>query len=339
MTVTSPTPPTWDDILIEPWTALILGSRGSGKTALGHRLLELWGDPTHTDDPRDAYIMGLPEDVEAQLPAWIRRLPTNTAMEAWPEDSIVLLHEAHHILHARRSMDAENLEIDKLLTVSRHKNSCVIVETQQSQRLDRNAVTAVDAVIVRQPALLQTEFERKGMRKVISRAEDVFQQYTTDISDEEADWTFRRQDPAAKKAAYVYSERFEGAYPHEIELAEHYTDEISTAYGGTVGVIEEAERDSTSSERAELADNERTALNAVAEWEIENRPLSFEHKGATHDTIPLQHAWNPLSALHGKQLLKKTYNANNSPTQYRLTDEGWKKSDHEEPSTPEVETE
>ena len=319
--------PTWTDILVEPWTALILGSRGAGKTALGHRLLELWADPDFTDDPRDAYIMGLPDDVADQLPEWIEVLPTGTAMEEWPEDSIVLLHEAHHILHARRSMDAENLEIDKLLTVSRHKNSCIIVETQQSQRLDRNAVTAVDGVIVRQPALLQTEFERKGMRTVISRAEEVFQDFVTDISDPEDDWTYREQDPAAKKAAYVYAERFEGAYPHEIQLADHYSDDISTAYGGAVGAMEDAEGESS----GRLSEDEAAALDAACAWVKDNAPLKYEHKGVDHNDVPGGASWNTLSSLARKCLIEQTYSASSSPNQYRPTDEGWVESSFEPP--------
>jgi hypothetical protein len=325
--------PEWRDILPEPWTALILGSRGAGKTALGHRLLELYGDPEYAEDPRDAYIMGLPEDVSEQLPDWIERLPTGTSMDEWPEDSIVLLHEAHHILHARRSMDAENLEIDKLLTVSRHKNSSIIVETQQSQRLDKNAVTAADAVIVRQPSLLQTEFERRGMRKLIERAEAVFDQYVTDVSGTDEEWTFREQSDAAKTAAYVYSERFEGEYPHEIALADHYTDDISTAYSEAgVGAAEDGDNDANPGVDAD----EQAALDAVAEWEAENRPLDFEHMGASHNEVPLQSAWNHLSSLAGKGLLKQTYSSSNKPNEYRLTDEGWAESSVDEPDAPEL---
>jgi hypothetical protein len=323
--------PEWRDILPEPWTALILGSRGAGKTALGHRLLELYGDPEYADDPRDAYIMGLPEDVADQLPEWIERLPTDTSMDEWPEDSIVLLHEAHHILHARRSMDAENLEIDKLLTVSRHKNSSIIVETQQSQRLDKNAVTAADAVIVRQPSLLQTEFERRGMRKLIERAEDVFDQYVTDVSGGDEEWTFREQSDAAKTAAYVYSERFEGEYPHEIELADHYTEDISTAYSEAgVGAAEDADANPG------LSAEEQESLDAVAEWEAENRPLDFTHMGASHDEVPLPNAWNHLSALSGKGLLKQTYSSSNSANEYRLTDDGWAEASIAEPEADEL---
>lgn len=143
-------PPEWTDFLVDPFVALILGQRGSGKTALGHRLLELYGENTD----RQAYILGFPEHLQNQLPSWIEILPPTTGRNDWPEDSVVLVHEAHQLLHARRSQNSENLEVDELVTVSRHGNSVVIFETQQSQRLDRNSVTAVDAIIFREPALM-----------------------------------------------------------------------------------------------------------------------------------------------------------------------------------------
>jgi polynucleotide 5'-kinase involved in rRNA processing len=49
-----PEAPTWTDIFEEPFTILILGQRGSGKTALGHLLTEEFGGP---ESDRDAYIM------------------------------------------------------------------------------------------------------------------------------------------------------------------------------------------------------------------------------------------------------------------------------------------
>jgi len=127
-------------ILIKPFTAPIIGKRGIGKTALGHLLLKEFS--CHSAG-RDAYIMGFPNSQADHLPEWVNIPPETTKMSDWPMDSTVLLHGAHHLLHARRSMNTENIELDELVTVSRHKNSNSIFETQQSQRLDRNAVTAL----------------------------------------------------------------------------------------------------------------------------------------------------------------------------------------------------
>lgn len=221
----------WKSIFPEPFVVLELGARGEGKTALAHRILEVFGT-----NGRDAYIMGFPADKADLLPDWIERLPADTTMDDWPEDSIVLIHEAHHLLHARRSMDAENLEIDFLVTVSRHKNSDIVYDTQQSHRLDKNAVASVDGIVVRWPALMQEEFERRAVRPIIKDARDRLEKYVT-VHDTD-DYTYVERDTdddgtdLLKKHAYVHADQFRGEYPHEIELPKHWHEDISKAYGG-----------------------------------------------------------------------------------------------------------
>ena len=308
------TPPTWEDILVEPFVGLILGQRGSGKTALGHELLERFGK----DTDRDAYILGFPEHLRDQLPDWIEVLPPTTGREDWPADSVVLIHEAHQLLHARRSMDGANIEIDELVTVSRHRDSDIIFETQQSQRLDRNSVTAVDAIIFREPALMQADFERKQLRPIVKDAEEMFEQYTETI--EEDGYTFREKSDEVKKHAYIHSGRFIGEYPHEITLADHWSEDISKAYSE---VSEVTQADSGRDEKTQKA------LNELAEWENDNRPLPYEHMGASHDDFTHPQPWHSLRKLMGEELVKKTHDTN-SRTYYRLTEDGWDEADVDE---------
>jgi AAA+ ATPase superfamily predicted ATPase len=308
--------PRWEDILPEPFVTLILGSRGAGKTALAHLLTERF----HGED-RDAYILGFPEEKADILPEWLEVLGieevlgADDVIEVWPEDSVVLVHEAHHLLHARRSMDTENLEVDVLLTVSRHKNSDIIFETQQSQRLDKNTVTSVDAVIFREPALMQAEFERSGMRKLVRNADEVFEQYVEEIESE--NYTYREKTDEVKKHAYVHAERFEGEYPYLIPLADHYSEDISKAYAGA-GMATSADGDDDG-----LSDDEEVALQTVADYEMENRPFEYSVKGADHDEVPAQHAWNQLKSLRAEGLIRRVYESSNKPARYRMTDAGW----------------
>lgn len=221
----------WPDITPEPFVALLLGARGEGKTALAHRLLEVF-----SDEDRDAYIMGFPEDKAHLLPEWIDVLPLGTSKEQWPEDSIVLIHEAHMLLHARRSLDAESLELDELVTVSRHKNSNIIYDTQQSQRLDKNAVAAVDAILVRWPALMQEQFERRAVRPIIGDARDALKDYVEVYDNDDFTYVDRLENDNGvdllHKHVYVHADRFRGEFPHEVDLAEHWSEDISKAYGG-----------------------------------------------------------------------------------------------------------
>lgn len=311
--------PAWEDILPEPFVTLILGQRGAGKTALGHLLLERF----HSDD-REAYILGFPDDKTGALPEWVNVLDAGTVLGAddvtavWPEESVVLIHEAHHLLHARRSMDSANLEIDTLLTVSRHKDSDIIMETQQSQRLDKNMVTGSDAVVFREPALMQSEFERSGMKKLVRRADEVFEQYVETIDGD--GYTYREKSDAVKKHAYVHADRFDGEYPHEIELADHWSDAISRAYAGaSVGGPGADDDDST-----DRSDDELTCLKAVAQHEVENRPFDYSVGGVDHDDIPtVPRAWNELRSLRSDGLIRKVYESSNKPSRYRMTADGW----------------
>jgi len=315
--------PDWETILSEPFVGLILGQRGSGKTALGHRLLEVFGE----DTDRDAYILGFPEHLRDRLPEWIDVLAPSTGREDWPENSVVLVHEAHQLLHARRSMDSASVEIDELVTISRHRDSDIIFETQQSQRLDRNSVTAVDAIILREPALMQADFERKQLRPIVREAAETFEQYTETIEGD--GYTYREKSDEVKKHAYIHSGRFIGEYPHEIGLADYWSEDISKAYAE---VRDPADGDGSGG----LDDDEQVALDSVAAWEEEERPIKWSHKGLNHKSVPLERAWTQLQALHSKGLLKITHTSSNKPNEYRLTDDGWEESTLDEPDAPEL---
>ncbi|MHC1597426.1 MAG: hypothetical protein ACXQT3_03820 [Methermicoccaceae archaeon] len=216
----------WTTILNDPFVALILGERGGGKTALGHLLLELFSE--HEKKP--AYIIGFPMHKRHLLPDWITPLDELY----FPDDSVVLLHEAHFYLHARRSMEAGHLEIDKLTTVSRHKNVSIIVETQQSFRLDRNTVAEVDAIIFRVPELMQERFERPEVRWLSQMAKEAFKPFVEEYTVKKGKKVvgrYRRMLPEAKKHAFVYGKNYVGMYPHEIPLPTYWNEEISKAYG------------------------------------------------------------------------------------------------------------
>lgn len=308
--MTDTTHPDWREILQEPFVSLILGQRGSGKTALGHRLLEVFGDVPD----RDTYILGFPEHLRDRLPEWIDVLPPSTGREEWPANSTVLVHEAHQLLHARRSMDSENVEIDELVTVSRHRDSNIVFETQQSQRLDRNSVTAVDAIILREPALLQAQFERKQLRSIVEAAEEVFEQYNETV--ERDGYMFREKSAAVKKHAYIHSGRFVGEYPYEIQLADYWTEAISRAYAEP--------RDMSEAGDQGLDDETQKMVDAIATYEVQNRPFDYEFKGATAKDIGFH--GSKVAALIAEGLVKNVEPSNNRSNTYRLTEEGWEQS-------------
>ena len=88
----------WLEVVVAPAVILLLGKRGSGKSALSYRLLELFRYRL------PAYVVGAPERSSKLLPDWIGTVPT---LEDLPPDCIALVDEAYIHFHSRRSMAQE----------------------------------------------------------------------------------------------------------------------------------------------------------------------------------------------------------------------------------------
>lgn len=216
----------WNDILDDPWVALILGRRGSGKSALGHRLLEVY----HKEHDRDAYILGFPGDKRDLLPEWIEWLPEALPYDRWPENSITLVNEAHHVAHARRSMGAENLEVDKLVTISRQRDADIVFDTQYARRLDVTALMGSNAIIFRYPSLMAEDYERSELKKFVREARDALDQFVE--TTETDDYVLRDDGDELQRRAYVIAEKFRGLFPNPVQLPAHWSEDISKAYSG-----------------------------------------------------------------------------------------------------------
>ena len=100
---------------------LILGKRGSGKSALGYYLLVL----LHTAYP--TYLVGFSEKAQYLLPDWIGIIPD---LEMFPPKSVALVDEAYLYYHARQSNTDASIVMSKLLKVIiplTNVNDCAIV--------------------------------------------------------------------------------------------------------------------------------------------------------------------------------------------------------------------
>jgi hypothetical protein len=104
----------WLDLIIHPSIVLILGGKGSGKTAAGFRFLEIFKNKL------EPYVIALPKQCENLLPDWIG---IRNSLEEVPPGSISLLDEAYLTSHARDWAKAESREICRLLNLSRQQQS------------------------------------------------------------------------------------------------------------------------------------------------------------------------------------------------------------------------
>ena len=126
--VTKPTwspPPDsiWLDIVRHPSVVLIIGRRGSGKSSLGYRILELLrahGEP---------YVVGLPNQAQKILPDWIG---TMDRLEDVPTRAIVLVDESYIHYHSRSSLASDGRDIGRLINLSRQKEQTLIFIIQEA---------------------------------------------------------------------------------------------------------------------------------------------------------------------------------------------------------------
>ena len=151
-------------LLRESLIVLIFGKRGSGKSALGFKILE----NIYSKAQRKCYVLGVGQEV---LPQWIASVES---LEEVGNGGVVLVDEGALAFGARESMAAKNRELGKLLAVARHKDLTLLFITQNTGMIDKNVLSLVDTLMVKQGSLLQQEMERPEIKKFYEKAEKAF---------------------------------------------------------------------------------------------------------------------------------------------------------------------
>lgn len=151
----------WREVIIHPSVVLILGKRGSGKSALGYYLLELFHYAFNI------YVVGVPQKAQSLLPDWIGVVPS---LEILPPKCIALVDEAYLRYHARSSNTDESIFMSKLLNLSRQKEQSIIFVSQEARQLDRNIVSSADVIVFKDLGILQIEFDRRELNRIAKQA-------------------------------------------------------------------------------------------------------------------------------------------------------------------------
>jgi ABC-type oligopeptide transport system ATPase subunit len=178
---------------------LINGKRGSGKTALGMRFLELYNKKTK----RKCYTLGYKD---SKLPRWIKKVDT---LDKIPNNSVVLIDEGGISYSARDSMKQSHKELSKIMAIARHKNLIMILITQNSAMIDLNVLRLADTILLKEPSLLQSKFERKAIKEIYDKAIPHF-------------------NTEKKQRFYCFDDEFEGLLKHD--LPEFWTKNISESF-------------------------------------------------------------------------------------------------------------
>ena len=151
----------WREVIVPPAVVLIIGKRGSGKSALAYRILELFRYQLA------CYVVGAPDHARKLLPDWIGIAPT---LEDLPPDCIALVDEAYMLYHSRRSMTQANKAMSQSLNLSRQRNQTVIIVSQEARQVDKNIASSASVVVFKELGILQQEFDRAELRKLMAQA-------------------------------------------------------------------------------------------------------------------------------------------------------------------------
>ncbi|MBU0907197.1 MAG: hypothetical protein KKD18_02700 [Nanoarchaeota archaeon] len=174
----------WEkSLLTKNKIGIILGSRGSGKTAFGVKLME----NIYARTKKRCFAMGFKNE---DLPSWITAVENINEIQ---NDAIVLVDEGGIFFSSRESMSIANKLLSDLIFISRHKNLTILFISQNSSNLDVNIIRQADFLVLKPSSLLQKDFERKIIRNLYVKLESLFRKYK-----------------AKKGLTYLYSDDFRG---------------------------------------------------------------------------------------------------------------------------------
>jgi hypothetical protein len=169
---------------------LIFGKRGSGKSALGFRILE----NVHGKTKRKCFVLGVKKGL---MPKWIAPLDN---IENAQNGGVILVDEGALSFGSRESMQIKNRELSKLLAIARHKNLTLIFVTQNTGLIDKNVLKLADTLFIKEGSLLQLEMERAEIKKFYEKAKTAFAKF----------------EGEKNRYAYVLDADFEGAIEHSL---------------------------------------------------------------------------------------------------------------------------
>ena len=189
----------FEEVFSRSTIGIVLGARGTGKSALGLRILE------NVAPLRRCVAMGFEK---SSLPRWIDPVGS---IEDIPQGSCVLIDEGGVLFSSRSSMSDANKLLSDLILISRHKDLAIIFISQNSSNLEVNVLRQADYLLLKPASLLQLDFERKIVEKVYRAAKKGFEKHQ-----------------GTPGLTYVYSDAFCGFIAND--LPSFWRDELSKQF-------------------------------------------------------------------------------------------------------------
>jgi hypothetical protein len=202
----------WLKRIIHPSLVLILGKRGSGKSALAYYLIEI-----HRYGLKP-YVVGIPQSKQHLLPEWVC---VASSLEEVPFGAIVIVDEAYLLYHARGSTTQESKEMAKIINLSRQKGQTIIFVTQESRSIDKNIASSANVIIFKEPGILQSEFERPELNHLAKKAVEAF----APINGNKQQWSY----------LYAPDTNYSGLIKNE--LPSFWKPELGRMFAGDISTI------------------------------------------------------------------------------------------------------
>ena len=181
---------------------IIIGARGTGKSALGMRILE----NVRAKTKKKVYAMGF--DIR-KVPEWIEIVDN---IEQIKNNSFILIDESGINFSSRESMSSGNKLLSDLMFIARHKNLSILFITQNSSNIEINTLRQADYLLLKPSSLLQMDFERKVVKEIYEEVEKKFDKF---------------QEPGT---TYIYSDKFRGFIKNN--LPSFWSDGLSKSFSG-----------------------------------------------------------------------------------------------------------
>jgi len=152
---------------------IILGARGRGKSGVAYEIM----DKYHSTKRLCGAVLLPNRQRKYKLPQWVK--VTNSIAE-FPQNAVCIIDEAAQVAHARRSQSAMAVNLDNLVSISRHRKQLIIVIVHHSRKLDLNIIHDSDRIIWKQPTEAHALFERDEMQLFTRKALEFFSQLKTE---------------------------------------------------------------------------------------------------------------------------------------------------------------
>lgn len=161
----------WREVIVPPSVVLILDKRGSGKSSLGYRLLELFRYAL------TLYVLGLPKQGQELLPDWIG-IAQN--LDDIAPKSVVLVDEAYLRYHSRESLASRSREMSRILNLSRQREQTLIFVSQEARQVDKNIGSSANVIVFKDLGILQLKFDRPELNRIATQAKQAFEEVKGD---------------------------------------------------------------------------------------------------------------------------------------------------------------